>query len=288
MDSSPPTLYNYFGPDRVAVVANGLVRYSPMGAFNDPFEGRPEITSLTTEAGALISLEKALPVEANNSYDALPAEIRAAMPYALWEQLVTSHINLKKPQLLAASHGMTTLVRDLLARKFDEQLGAFCLSEVPDSLLMWSHYAASHAGFVLAFDAQHPHFHEEKSSEDEFRHLRRVIYREARPSAVLTDFEGVDVFLVKSGHWAYEREWRIFRALSEAAVVYPGTPHPAHLFRFPPSALQAVILGARSSAETAAAVIDAIRANAELSRVKIKRARPDASHFLLRIVDDAI
>lgn len=288
MDSSPPTLYKYFGPDRVAVVAHGLVRYSPMGAFNDPFEGRPEITSLTMEAGALTSLEAALSVEANTSYDALPAEIRAAMSYALWEKLITQQINVKKPELLAALHGMTPLVRDLLARKFDELLGAFCLSEVPDSLLMWSHYAASHAGFVLAFDARHPHFHEERSSEDEFRHLRRVIYREARPSAALTDFEGVDVFLVKSGHWAYEREWRIFRALSEAAVVYPGTPHPAHLFRFPPSALQAVILGARSSAETAAAVIDAIRANAELSRVKIKRARPDASHFLLRIVDDAI
>ncbi|MBC7703327.1 MAG: DUF2971 domain-containing protein [Rhodoferax sp.] len=227
-------------------------------------------------------------VEAKSSYDAVPAEIRAAMPYVLWERLLVQQMNVRKPELLAALNGTTPLVRDLSTRKFDELLGAFCLSEVPDSLLMWSHYAESHAGFLLAFDARHPHFHEERSSKDEFRHLRRVIYREARPSATLQDFEGVDVFLVKSGHWAYEREWRIFRALSEAAVVYPGTPHPAHLFRFPPSALQAVILGARSSAETAAAVIEAIRASAELSHVKIKRARPDASHFLLQIVDDAI
>lgn len=288
MDPLPSTLYKYFSPDRVAVVTSGLVRYSPMGAFNDPFEGQPEVTSLTTKAGALNSLDELLPLEARTAYDALTPEARAALPYAVFEKLVVEHMHANKPKLLAALHGMTPFVQAFMTRKFDELLGAFCLSEVPDSLLMWSHYAASHTGFVLAFDAKHAHFHEEKSADDEFRHLRRVIYREARPSAVLTDFEGIDVFLVKSGHWAYEREWRIFRALSEASVVYPGAPFSTHLFRFPPSALQAVVLGARSSVETASTIAAAIRENAELSHVKLKRAKLDRSDFLLRISDEAI
>jgi len=185
-------------------------------------------------------------------------------------------------------NGLTPFIQNFMTKKFDELLGALCLSEVPDSLLMWSHYGASHAGFVLAFDACHPHFHENNGPNDEFRHLRRVVYREARPSATLVEFDGVDMFLVKSGHWSYEREWRIFRALSEAEVVIRAEPFGVHLFRIPPSALQAVILGARASPQTTESIASALRATSSLSHVRLKRAKTDSSHFLLRIGDEAI
>ncbi len=48
MNSIPRILYKYFGPDRIDIFEKGLIRYSPLGAFNDPFEGRPDITSLVT------------------------------------------------------------------------------------------------------------------------------------------------------------------------------------------------------------------------------------------------
>lgn len=127
-----------------------------------------------------------------------------------------------------------------------------------------------------------------KSPNDEFRHLRRVVYRETRPSATLVEFDGVDMFLVKSGHWSYEREWRIFRALSEAEVVIPGEPFEVHLFRIPPEALQAVILGARASRQTAELIASAIRATSLLSHVRLMRAKTDSTHFLLRIEDEAL
>jgi hypothetical protein len=288
MNPSPPTLYKYLDPDRVDVLTTGLMRYSPLGAFNDPFEGQPEVTALITDAGARDSLNAILPQEARSAYDQLPAEARAALSYEFWERLIAQQLKVKEPDLLHVMRDLTPLVRNLMTRKFDELLGAFCLSEVPDSLLMWSHYGVSHSGFVLAFDARHPYFHEEKGPEDEFRHLRRVVYREARPSATLVEFDGADIFLVKSGHWSYEREWRIFRALPEADVVYPGEPFGVHLFRYPPSALQAVILGARSSTQTAEAITAAIRANGALNHIRVKHAKPDRSHFLLRISDAAI
>lgn len=288
MDSLPPILYKYFGPDRVDVIQSGLIRYSPLGAFNDPFEGQPEVTSLTTEAAARASLNEILPQEARAAYDQLPGEVRSALSLERWEQLAVQLMKANEAEFLRAMHGLTPVLQGLMTRKFDELLGALCLSEVPDSLLMWSHYGASHAGFVLAFDARHPYFHEQKGPQDEFRHLRRVVYREARPSATLMEFDGVDVFLVKSGHWSYEREWRIFRAIPEADVVLPGEPFGIHLFSFPPSALQAVILGARSSAQTTEAIVAAIRTNGALSHIRVKRAKPDKSHFLLRIVDEDI
>jgi hypothetical protein len=288
MDSSPPILYKYFGPDRVDVLTRGLIRYSPLGALNDPFEGKPEITSLNTEVGTRDSLNAILPEEARRAYDQLPKEARAGLPYELWEHLLMQQLKSREPEAIQMMNGLTPFVQNFMTKKFDELLGVLCLSEVPDSLLMWSHYAASHAGFVLAFDARHPHFHEKNGPNDEFRHLRRVVYREARPSATLVEFDGVDIFLVKSGHWSYEREWRIFRALSEAEVVIPGDPFGVHLFRIPPRALLAVILGARASLQTAESIASAIRANSSLSHVRLKRARTDSSHFLLRIGDETI
>lgn len=288
MDTPPSTLYKYLGPDRIDVLQGKLIRYSPFGAFNDPFEGRPDVTSLNSEKGMRETFTTLLPEEARSAYNCLLPETKALLSYETWTQLLSLRLKEKEPELLQMMHGLTPLIRNLMAEKFDELIGALCLSEVPDSLLMWSHYAASHSGFVLAFDAQHPHFHEQKGPDDEFRHLRRVMYREARPSATLVEFEGVDVFLVKSGHWSYEREWRILRALGEAQKIVPGDPFSVHLFRFPPAALQAVILGARASSRTVNALLSVLRGDKELSHVRLRRATPDSSHFLLRICNETI
>lgn len=34
-----------------------------------------------------------------------------------------------------------------------EETGVFCLSEIPDHILMWSHYADSHTGICIKFEA---------------------------------------------------------------------------------------------------------------------------------------
>lgn len=276
-------MYKYFGPERLDVLKGCMVRYSPLGAFNDPFEGRPEILSITSSQQAKETFEAVMPETIKEAIDSAPAGLKALIPPPMLEILLRQEMTAKESEMLSLLQSFTTKIPQLMSSTFDKTLGAFCLSEVPDSLLMWSHYGASHAGFVLEFDARHTYFHQQKGPEDEFRHLRRVEYRESRPSANLTDFDGVDVFLVKSGHWAYEREWRIFRALQEADEVIPAEPYSFHLFRFPPNALRSVILGARASSETEASIKEVLLANRELKHVRLRRARADDSHFLLRI-----
>lgn len=285
MKSVPSSMYKYFGPERLDVLKGCMVRYSPLGAFNDPFEGCPEILSLTSAEQAKKSFQAVLPDVVKEALGQLPPHAQAAIPSSMWEILLRQQLEAMEPEMLNHLQSFTPKIRLLVANTFDKGLGAFCLSEVPDSLLMWSHYGASHSGFALEFDARHPHFHQQKGPEDEFRHLRRVEYRETRPSANLTDLDGVDIFLVKSGHWAYEREWRIFRALQEADLVISAEPHSFHLFRFPPDALRSVILGARASTDTKASIKEALVENRELHHVKFRCARPDDSHFLLRIND---
>lgn len=288
MDSTPPILYKYFGPDRVDVLRNLLIRYSPLGAFNDPFEGQPEVTSLATEAYVRDLISDIRSEEVKISYNQLPAETRAMLSYELWEKSFVLQLKSKESEIAQRVLELTPKLRDLIQQNLSQQIGALCLSEVPDSLLMWSHYGASHTGFVLAFDARHSYFHENKGPDDELRHLRRVLYREARPSATLVELDGAAFFLVKSSHWSYEREWRILRALQDAKDVIPGEPFSIHLFLFPPSALKEVILGARTTANTVSVVTECLRANSALEHVRLRRASPDSSHFLLRINDEAI
>ena len=47
--------------------------------------------------------------------------------------------------------------KDLMHRT---SLGIFCLTEDPDSHVMWVHYAAQHTGFVLGFDTSSELFSE--------------------------------------------------------------------------------------------------------------------------------
>ena len=261
------------------------IRYSQLGAFNDPFEGRPEITSLTTQEDALATFRRVLPEEIDTAYAALPPHIQATMPMKqvllLAEHLAAS----KQDEMLAALESITPHAASFITGKIDQVLGVMCLSEVPDSLLMWAHYCSSHTGFVVEFDAWHPSFHEQKSDEDDLRHIRRVHYRESRPSAPLASMSAIELFLVKSGHWTYEREWRMVRPLADAAATVEAQPYPIALFDVPANSIKKVVLGVRMSADTETNIRQALHANPAMSSVKVERAVPDGTHFLLRFIE---
>jgi hypothetical protein len=282
----PPRLYKYFAADRWRFFSDLRVRYSQLGVFNDPFEGRPEITSLSSKEDTLATLGRVLPEEIERAYAQLPKHVQAAISYKQVFLLAEQLAQIKQPEMLGALELITPHAASFITGKIDQALGVLCLSEVPDSLLMWAHYASSHTGFVVEFDAWHPSFHEQKSDEDDLRHLRRVYYRESRPSAPLSSMSAIELFLVKSGHWGYEREWRIVRPLVDAVATVPAHPYPIRLFEIPAAAITEVILGARMSDAMAADMRNAIRANTTLASLRIRRAIADSSHFLVRFEDD--
>jgi hypothetical protein len=63
----------------------------------------------------------------------------------------------KEAALLKADMQSDQAARELIDRHLNT-LGILSLSEVPDDLLMWTHYAANHSGFVLEFDDKHHWF----------------------------------------------------------------------------------------------------------------------------------
>jgi hypothetical protein len=99
------------------------------------------------------------------------------------------------------------------------KLGVLCLSEKQDDILMWSHYAGKHRGFVLQFD---------KSTLELWQYCSPVIYQEQYPT--FKEFIGLiprlglhEIFLLrKAKHWEYEREWRVIIDLSGALKQFPS------------------------------------------------------------------
>jgi len=114
-----------------------------------------------------------------------------------------------------------------------------CLSETVDSILMWSHYASNHSGFVLSYNFQELYSIDTgiagmKGSHFVDKKIFPVIYRNERYDATYyASFHFIDDFyrslglefnypffdklfyykalLYKSIEWEYEKEWRIIK-----------------------------------------------------------------------------
>ena len=114
-------------------------------------------------------------------------------------------------------------------KRIESQNGVLCLSAVANSALMWSHYADSHRGVCLQFDAEHWYF--TMARPINYAHERAIIdpWNDDNHTA-----EEAGIY-TKSRDWAYEAEWRIGRNH------FPGS------YSFPSEALTGVILGANIS-----------------------------------------
>jgi DUF2971 family protein len=106
-------------------------------------------------------------------------------------------------------------------------IGVFCLSEIPDDILMWSHYGDQHKGFCVEYtrtnrnilgklfvDAFIKHKYPNQGFETYEPRTHRVIYSDLYPDINFTQIfengEALDkLVLTKSKQWSYEREWRI-------------------------------------------------------------------------------
>ena len=110
-------------------------------------------------------------------------------------------------------------------------LGMLCLSEKPDDILMWSHYAGSHTGFCLEFD--------KVGLKGFLGFCEPIEYRKLYPNFKEVVDKALSLkihkfLLSKSEHWEYEKEWRVI----------VNCENPANRFQtFPDYLLKGVILG---------------------------------------------
>lgn len=219
LDPSILYRYKYLTPDKgsLEVVTKGTIKYAASSGFNDPFDSEPAYDP------------KSIQSFPENCPDIM-RRIRKE------EKLTPSEYFRTKPRYIKN-------VRDVLesgewARAMYSDVGVLCLSRTPCSMLMWSHYAVRHTGFVVEFkiDCELPY-----ENIKNFAPLP-VEYTTKRPVLKWGCKESNSVeayYLTKCADWAYEEEERVLDTDRG-----PGF-HPYERVQF----LNAVVAGVRVSDE---------------------------------------
>ena len=277
----PPRLFKYLHPSRIDVLERARIRFSPPHAFNDPFDLKPNIQGFVSRESWNRNFMGALPKAIDEEYARLPESVRATLP----RELVQAQAHAKFPDLVAESYGfaqlLPSLFRSMVEIHFEKMVGILSLTEKPDNLLMWAHYADSHQGLVIEVDPTHGFFNRRRSENDEFLQLRQVLYRNERPTLNPSEDSSFETFLTKGRDWEYEQEWRMLVPLSEATEVIRIPSIDVHLFAFPKSVIKSVIVGARASQETEGRVVDIVLNDPEYRNVRVQRASADLTQYKL-------
>lgn len=102
--------------------------------------------------------------------------------------------------------------------EINQNLACLCLSKNPLNVLMWSHYADKHQGFVVAIDTEKAGFDDEEkclitAPKGDIDYLKCRIKSKLKISKEnIYDTDMISkLLLTKSWHWQYEEEIRIIK-----------------------------------------------------------------------------
>lgn len=308
----PNHLFKYFSEDRIDVLEKGLIRYTQPTDFNDPFETYPNFIAIGDHE-AIDKYANEFDMEPGYYENILSEELRKNSQFnnlspqqkVIAELFCQKVLERQLPDLkssirsifsssLKLQGGYKRFVLKAMMNALSDTIGILCLTEKNDNLLMWSHYANSHKGFVLEFYPDHCFFDQRKKNLQLAEHLKKVRYTYERPEFKLFDTtlstnENMDNWVndfiwVKSQHWSYEEEWRIITTFRGCKNVITLNNSNIFLFPLPFDTIKNVYLGCKMSKEKIDNFVDLINGSGRLRHVQVYRALPDEKEYKLRFV----
>lgn len=216
----PAILYKYRdwnNPFHRKILQTQEIYFPKPSEFNDPFDGNIPIRWDKLSYEDCIKKNLELIKITNKELDAKSLKLQAVK--------ITESKKLWHPNMLQKETKEEIL-------KWDSLIGLFSLSEIPDNILMWSHYSFNHSGFVVGLDT--------KSLQDnyDFDYLKPIKYQTEYPIISGNDetFERFEKkFFYKSELWKYEHEWRISKNHIKNRII-----------KLRPETISRVIIGCRT------------------------------------------
>ena len=274
-------LYKYFHPDRADVLKNGVIRFSPPTVLNDPFELKPHISELFTKDFVRSNFKENLSDTLTNFYTEFSNETKQKFSLESLLMIAKNDPSRVIKFFYDYENKARLICQNKMEDVFGRMIGILCLTETPNNLLMWAHYADSHQGFAIEFNSSNIFFDRRKTEEDDFRHLRKVIYSKERPNIVLSELDTFAPFLTKGLEWSYESEWRIMDHLETASKIIGEGPSAIHLFEFPKSAIKRVIFGCKISESKKDEILKIIESSKNYQQIACVQAQIHESKFEL-------
>lgn len=290
------SFFKYLAPETaLSVLKSRTVRYSSPLTFNDPFDVQSglhfDFDIDVLQEKTLDRLEKlaAAPeepsVDKDDPWGTVVLRARElypthGFPRDRWEQMTVPVFAwlvrlIKTEQEKYQEHWWKNLLPGIRV---------FCVSEERDSLLMWAHYARDHTGAVFEFLSL-------PDADNALSVAEPVIYVE-QPPPLLTEVELIDDVLsgrkfnkddlgkgyvyMKSKHWQYEREWRVWYHAPAPGILYEDFPI------WPPE-LASVYIGCRADRAFAGEVVSLTR-NA-FPGTRIYQARKSETAYTLEYTE---
>lgn len=186
-------VYKYlsFSEGSLAVLRNQTLKFSSFDGFNDPFDC---IAEYDVEA----SLKY---FQSNPELYKQIGDVKGLSPAKRLQSKGVVDAGIKKQIESGALHN------DVV-----KKVGILCLSHKDDNILMWSHYADNHKGFVVEFEVDFSDAKYGSKAVERTLIGYPVEYSEKMPivTAARGDFDSVKkMFLTKSLDWEYESEYRV-------------------------------------------------------------------------------
>lgn len=249
VSNGPPTvLYKYCSEDSIAVLQTNSLKIAPPNELNDPFEFRGvALGEITAEDIQLAHTDPELCKRwALDQWNDLTAEKRRAAFDSFARKLNRDF------KTRIATHD------DEASRKH----GLLCLSARPDSVLMWSHYASNHRGFVVGIE--HRLLGDLRIFDVRYEEKRVSIPAKAYLRSHRPKNYWKDVFQHKAPGWSYEQEWRAMFSLNDSFLKSQGITNQRgenKTIRTLPlgSSIKVVFLGVRTKPELERQIRDALR-----------------------------
>ncbi|HEU6437931.1 MAG TPA: DUF2971 domain-containing protein [Nitratidesulfovibrio sp.] len=254
------------------------MRYTPPCEFNDPFDYALHFDSVGSDEQIHECILRNFKAIARNAAEARGRSLKERrFLFEMYSSEPGMSCLIKEVKNLISNGGI-----DL--RKFSEDfrnnvggwmVGVLCLTEKKDNILMWSHYASSHEGFLVGIRTDVPMFKEGLHKKYDYDVLYRVGYRADRPKSSMLEFNMASLF-TKSLCWKYEKEWRVAKSLKN---VMGGDGDVVGVYRIDLECISEVVVGARASVETKDAVVKFCKGNG----VPVRRSRVHEKEFKLVI-----
>ncbi len=165
-----------------ALFLEGKLYHALPSGFNDPFECKPHFSWPKTAANVQAIRKHLIKVSKQQGKSRKEAK-----------HLVSK--SMKKPGFIEET------IRKITEKVFGE-IRICCFTQSNENLLFWAHYADSHSGFCVEYDA----------TKLSINLAYKVAYQNDYPTVEYprpNDARGFEPALVKSKEWGYEEEFRI-------------------------------------------------------------------------------
>lgn len=256
-------LYKYLPADRIDVIENLRIRFTPLLSLNDPFEYLPlidissEINSLSTE----------VILESEELWEKIDVSEKTESNRQLLEQTKDKLLKDLNKKLAPISLGQEVV------KLLGDNFGVLSLSRTEKSLLMWSHYASEGRGFVVGFDEKHSFFRQ-RDMEGNITKPLPVVYSGKRRKIIPNEESSYQKLLCeKALEWAYEEEERLFRTFltKEDALGKDAYGQDIILSELPKETIKEIYLGYAMCEEHKNRIIAAILKNEIECRLSLTR-----------------